>query len=146
MLTLDALDQALLSALQDDARMSVSALAKRLGAARTTVQARLERLERRKIIVGYSVRLNPDAEQAFIRATVLAQIAPRATPSVLARLRNIPQVESAHTTSGRFDLALRLRAATTADLDDLLDEIGAMDGVRSLESLIHLSTRIDRAM
>jgi hypothetical protein len=63
---------------------------------------------------------------------------------VLAGLRRIAEVETVHTTSGRFDLACRLRAGTTEALDDALDRIGALDGVKATEALIHLSTRIDR--
>lgn len=143
---LDETDQRLLAALTSNARLPVSTLAAHLGLARTTVQARLERLERRGVIAGYSLKLNPDVALGQIRATVLVQLEPRATADVLMRLKKRPAVELAHTTSGRFDLALQLRASSTAELDQVLDDIGALDGVRSLESLIHLSTRIDRAL
>ena len=145
MSVLDSLDQKLVQALRGNARLPVSALASMLGVARTTIQARIERLERRGVITGYTVKVNPDVNKAHIRATVLVQVAPRATPELLARLETLPQVELAHTTSGRFDLTVQLRADTTADLDLTLDKIGEMEGIRSLESLIHLSTRIDRA-
>ena len=49
-----------------------------------------------------------------------------------------------HTTSGRFDLLVQLSADTTEELDGTLDRIGEIKGVRSSESLIHLSTKIDR--
>ena len=52
----------------------------------------------------------------------------------------------AHTTSGRFDLLLQVAAPSTAALDVVLDRIGLLTGVKSSESLIHLSTRIDRAV
>ena len=55
-------------------------------------------------------------------------------------------MERVFTTSGRFDLLLQIAAPSTTLLDQVLDQIGAMTGVRSSESLIHLSTRIDRAV
>jgi DNA-binding Lrp family transcriptional regulator len=50
------------------------------------------------------------------------------------------------TTSGRFDLLMQIAAPNTRALDEVLDQIGGLTGVRSSESLIHLSTRIDRAL
>jgi DNA-binding Lrp family transcriptional regulator len=56
----------------------------------------------------------------------------------------LPQVRRVHTTSGRFDLIVTLEATTTQELDETLDRIGEAKGVRSSESLIHLSTKLDR--
>ena len=143
---MDETDKALLAELGQDARASVAVLARRLGLARTTVQARIERLENRGIIAGYGVRLGPAARQGRIRATVLLQIEPRSTAQVLSRLKAVTEVQSAHTTSGRFDLLLELACPDTAALDTLLDLIGATPGVQRSESLIHLSTKIDRTL
>lgn len=140
---MDALDTSLIEALTADARTSVSTLARRLGVARTTVQARIERLERDKVIGGYTIRRGK-AAAPMIRAAVLIQVEPRAAPMVLQRLKSMPQVELAFTTSGRFDMVLQVAARTPEDLDKILDHIGAMKGVKSSESLIQLSTRIDR--
>ncbi|PWE32067.1 AsnC family transcriptional regulator [Maritimibacter sp. 55A14] len=142
---MDDLDRRLLSALARDARAPVSTLARDLDVARSTVQARIERLERSGVIAGYTLRLGREALEGRIRATVLLQIEPRATPGVLQRLRGMSQVERANTTSGRFDLTLEVSAETTAELDETLDRIGAITGVRSSESLIQLATKIDRA-
>ena len=79
------------------------------------------------------------------QATVLASIEPRTGPAVLSRLRSLAGVEVVHTTSGRFDLLVQVSAATTAELDETLDRIGEARGVLSSESLIHLSTKLDRS-
>lgn len=139
----DNLDHALLSLLQENARAPVATLARRLGLARTTVQARLDRLEETGVIQGYTVRLN-QALRAPLRATALVSIEPRSTPTVMARLESLPGVRTVHTTSGRFDLIVGLEAETTEELDDTLDRIGEAKGVKGSESLIHLSTRLDR--
>lgn len=141
---MDETDTALLRLLSEDARTPVATLARKLGLARSTVQARIERLEDRGVIAGYALRLGEAARRDTIRATVLLTLEPRATAAVLSRLRAMPQVEAAHTASGRFDMILSLAAGSTAELDDMLDRIGELDGVRGSESLIHLSTRIDR--
>jgi len=142
----DKIDIALLRGLTKDARTSVSTLAKRLGVARTTVQARIDRLESRGVIAGYTVRLGEATRINRIRATVLIRFEPRTGPTIIQRLNNMVEVEVAHTSSGRFDLVLQVATPTTARLDEVLDEIGAIKGVQSSESLIHLSTKIDRAI
>ena len=140
---IDELDKALLALLQENARMPVAMLARRLGLARTTVQARLDRLETTGIIQGYTLRLDTRLE-APLHATALLSIEPRSAPTVLSRLASLPGVRTVHTTSGRWDLIVRLEAETTEALDETLDRIGEAKGVKSSESLIHLSTKLDR--
>lgn len=141
---MDETDAKLLALLGENARAPVAILARKLGLARSTVQARLDRLEATGVIAGYGLRLGEGAARAPIRATVLLTLEPRATAAVLARLGAMAQVEAAHTASGRFDLVVTLATRSTAELDDTLDRIGEIDGVRASESLIHLSTKIDR--
>ncbi len=141
---MDDLDRSILALLAADARVSVATLARRLKVARSTIQARLERLETSGTIAGYTVKLGHAARAGRIRASVLLAVEPRAQVNVLSRLKVIPEVERAHTTSGRFDMLLEVAAASTAELDRVLDEVSEMTGVRSSESLVHLSTRIDR--
>lgn len=139
----DETDLALLSLLGENARMPVATLARKLGLARTTVQARLDRLENTGVILGYNIRLG-QAARPPLRATVLVSIEPRTAPAVLSRLKSLPEVRRVHTTSGRFDLIVSLEAATTEALDETLDRIGEAKGVNRSESLIHLSTKLDR--
>ena len=141
---IDETDRMLLHLLRDDARAPVTDLARRLGLARTTVQARIERMEKSGVIAGYTLRSSAVTAPP-LRATVLVSIEPRSGPAVLSRLKSLPGVEVVHTTSGRFDLLVQVAAATTAELDDTLDRIGEARGVKSSESLIHLSTKLDRA-
>lgn len=146
MIELDETDRRLLALLGANARAPVAKIGTKLGLARTTVQARLDRLERNGIIAGYTVKLSEDARAGQIRATVLVHITPAAQSAVLRQLERLPAVERVHTTSGRFDLACQLRTQSTLALDETLDRIGEIEGVLAMESLIHLSTRIDRAV
>ncbi|UYV36542.1 AsnC family transcriptional regulator [Rhodobacteraceae bacterium D3-12] len=139
----DEIDTALLSLLAENARAPVATLARKLGLARTTVQARIDRLETRGVIAGYTLRLGAPAHPP-IRATVLISIEPRSQPTVLARLRALPAVEQVQTTTGRFDLIATLTAPDTVTLDATLDSIAEAKGVKSSESLIHLTSKIDR--
>ena len=141
--TLDDTDRALLAALARNARMPATELARRLGIARTTVQARIDRLESGGVIKGYTVKTSV-GPGAMIRAYVLVQAEPRRTAAVAAALQKMPEMESLHTTSGRFDLIVTLEAMTTEALDETLDRIGEAKGVNRSESLIHLATKLDR--
>ncbi len=141
---LDEYDEKLLMRLQENARQPIATLARDLGLARTTVQSRIDRLEAQGAIAGYTVRLGHKM-QPPIRATVLISIEPRTGPAVLSRLQSLPQVKAVHTTSGRFDLIVLIEAQDTVSLDHTIDHIGDAKGVKSSESLIHLSTKLDRS-
>lgn len=142
---IDETDRHLLALLRENARAPVSDLARKLGLARSTVQARIDRMETAGAISGYTLRSSA-ATAPPLRATALISIEPRSGPAVLARLKSLPGVEVVHTTSGRFDLLVQVSATTTAELDDTLDRIGEAKGVKSSESLIHLATKLDRAL
>lgn len=141
---IDATDTQLLTLLRNNARTPVAELARAMGLARTTVQARIERMENARVIAGYTLRASLATRPALC-ATVLVSIEPRSAPAVLDRLRSLPGVQIVHTTSGRFDLLAQITAGTTAELDATLDRIGEARGVLSSESLIHLATKIDRS-
>jgi DNA-binding Lrp family transcriptional regulator len=143
---MDELDRNIIGLLGADARTSVATLARKMKVARSTIQARLERLETTGMIAGYTLKLGEAAKEGRLRASVLVTIEPRAQAGILIRLKSIPEVERVFTTSGRFDLLMQIAAPNTRALDEVLDQIGGLIGVRSSESLIHLSTRIDRAL
>ncbi len=143
---MDELDRSILGLLGADARMSVATLARRLKVARSTIQARLERLEVSGVIAGYTLKLGEGAREGRLRASVLLTIEPRTQAALLTRLKSSAEVERVFTTSGRFDLLLQIASPNTQVLDQVLDQIGAMAGVKASESLIHLSTKIDRAV
>jgi DNA-binding Lrp family transcriptional regulator len=143
---MDELDRNILGLLGADARMSVATLSRRLKVARSTIQARLERLETSGIIAGYTLKLGEAAREGRLRASVLLTIEPRSQAAVLTRLKSIAEIERVFTTSGRFDFLVQVACPNTQVLDQVLDQMGAMTGVRASESLIHLSTKIDRAV
>ncbi len=140
---LDDTDRALLAQLSRNARAPVSELARKLGVARTTIQARIERLERTGVIRGYTVRAS-EVGGRLVRAYVLIQAEPRRTAAISMALTRMPEVESLHTTSGRFDMAAQIAAPDTARLDAVLDRMALVEGVLGLETLILLTTKTDR--
>ena len=143
-MTLDELDRRLIAALQVDARQSSAALARRLGVARTTVLARLARLERGGVILGYTVRLVADDDPRSVEAWVGIVTDPKQARRVTERLAALPELRQLSSVSGEFDYLALLRADTTARLDQLLDEIGSIDGVLRTTSSVVLARRVDR--
>ncbi|KAB2902733.1 MAG: Lrp/AsnC family transcriptional regulator [Burkholderiaceae bacterium] len=137
---MDDTDRQLLSLLRADARMPVVALAKKLRVARATVQNRIAKLENDGTIVGYTVRLKPEAESHRIRALMSIEIAGHHAEDVLRTLRGNPNVVALHTTNGRWDLMAELRTDTLEAFDRVLNAIRAIPGISSTETSILLST------
>lgn len=142
---LDDTDNRILALLMDNARMPVSSIARLLGIARTTVIARINALEKREIIAGYGLRLSQVMYQPAVRAYVGMSVEARCAPGLMKYLQQLPEVETLCAVSGAIDYMLTLRCATTEVLDKLLDQIGALDGVRQTSTSVILSKRIDRA-
>ena len=141
---MDAIDEQLLSALRDNARASTARLARLVGRSRTSVQSRLDRLEREGVIVGYSVRVAPDHELGAVRAHVMIKVGPKEARAVTAALKAIPQVRVLHSVSGDVDLIAVAATASVAEMDEVIDRIGALDGVERTTSSIILSTKFER--
>lgn len=143
-MNLDELDRRLVALLQANARLSAADLARQLGVARTTVLARITRLERAGVIVGYTVRLAQPEGDAGVEAYVGITLAPKAAALITQRLAALPELRQLCSVSGEFDYLALLRTASTARLDALLDEIGAIDGVLKTTTSVVLARRIDR--
>jgi len=141
---LDATDRDLLALLRENARAPTAELARKLKLSRTTVQSRLAKLERERVIAGYTVKVSPEVEAAQVRAHILITLEPRKALSIETALRRIPELRTLHSVSGPFDLIAIVAAPSIGELDRLIDRIGALDGVERTQSAIVLSTRIDR--
>jgi len=142
--TLDATDRALLALLRDDARASTTELARKLRLSRTTVQSRMERLQRQRVIAGFTITVPDELEADLVRAHVLITLAPKRSGAIETALRKIPEVRVLHSVSGPFDLIAIVAAASIGELDALIDRIGGLDGVERTTSASVLSTRIQR--
>lgn len=141
---IDQIDAQLIHLLQLNARESTANLARKLGLARTTVVARMARLEREGIVLGYNLRLGSQLEQAAVRAYCSISVLPRSTAGVIRALEKMIEVEEVSSVSGQFDYLAFLRCATHEQLDELLDRIGNLDGVKLTQTSIILNRKIDR--
>jgi DNA-binding Lrp family transcriptional regulator len=141
---MDSIDEKLLSALRENGRASTALLARLVGRSRTSVQSRIERLEKQGIITGYGVRLAPELGIGAVRAHVMIKVGPKEARAVTAALREISQVRLLHSVSGEADLIAVAAAASVAEMDQVIDRIGALDGVERTTSSIILSTKFER--
>jgi DNA-binding Lrp family transcriptional regulator len=137
---MDALDHQLIALLRGDARLSVASLAHRLKVSRGTVSNRITRLEDEGVIVGYTVRLRPDAQPDEIIAWMSIAVEGNEARAVVAALLGDPGVLALHATNGRWDLLAELRAANLADLSTVLERVRLIRGIQTSETSIHLST------
>jgi DNA-binding Lrp family transcriptional regulator len=137
-------DRQLLSLLRENARASTALIARRLGLSRTTVQSRIERLEREGVISGYTVRVHDDYERRHVRAHIMIAVHPKQMTSVVAALRAMPELRAAYSVSGAYDLIAICAVPAVSEMDVLTDRIGAIEGVERTTSSIVLSTKFER--
>ncbi len=140
MAELDDLDRRLISALREDGRAPVAALARKLGVARATVNSRLERLVSSGAVVGFSVRVRDELDPLTIRAVSLIAVEGRSTDRVIRQLRGFPEISALHTTNGGWDLVAELRTEDLAAFDAVLGRIRSIDGVVNSETSLLLSS------
>jgi DNA-binding Lrp family transcriptional regulator len=135
-------DERLLALLQQNARASVSDLARALKLSRTTVQARIERLERSGVILGYSVRISEATFAHHVRAHTLLRVNPKLTTQVLAAAARVNGLQSLHSIAGEFDLLAQLRCPDAQALDAALDAIAQIEGVERTQSSLLLAQKL----
>ncbi len=140
----DPLDRDLLALLQANARASTADLARQLRTARTTVLARLGRMEREGVIAGYTVRLGQDLRDLGLQAFVGITVQPKAGREVVRQISRMPEVRQLCAVSGEFDYVVLLRAESALRMNTLLDEMGNFDGVVKTTTSVALEWKIDR--
>jgi DNA-binding Lrp family transcriptional regulator len=139
---LDTLDGRLIQALAEQPRASVVDLARRLGVARGTVQARLDKLVSRRVITGFGPDLDlPSLGYSVVAFTTL-EIAQGRLTDVVAHLEEIPEVLEAHAISGPGDLHLRVVAQTNEHLQEVINRILEVKGIDRTTTVIALSAQI----
>lgn len=141
--TIDQLDARIVSLLTTEPRIGVLECSRRLGVARGTVQARLDRLAARGVITGYGPDIDPAALGFGVTAFVTLQIRQVAGHVPVAdQLALIPEVLEVHTITGSGDMLCRVVARDNADLQRVIDLIVDVQGVVRTSSVIALDTPV----
>ena len=141
---MDELNHQLVALLRLNARESTSSLARKLNISRSTVQSRMENLQRKKVIDGYTIRYHEEYKRHLITAHVLIRVNPKQSSQVVVELKKLAEVRVLYAISGEYDLIALLEASSTQDVDAALDNIGNLSGIEKTTSSIVLSTKFDR--
>ncbi|SFK36277.1 transcriptional regulator, AsnC family [Streptosporangium canum] len=142
-MTIDQLDARLIALLAAEPKLGVLECSRRLGVARGTVQARLDRLAARGVITGYGPDIDPAALGYDVTAFVTLQIRQVSGHDPVAdQLAGIPQVLEVHTITGGDDMHCRVVARSNADLQRVIDLIVDVHGVVRTSSVIALDTPV----
>ncbi|MGH9919403.1 MAG: Lrp/AsnC family transcriptional regulator [Nitrososphaerales archaeon] len=139
---LDELDRRLLAALAVAPRAGPLELSRRLGAARNTVSARLDRLVESGVVVGFGPELDLAKVGYRVSAYVTLQIAQGRGLQVTEHLAQVPQVVEVHRTTGGGDLLCRVVATSNAHLAEVLDRILEVPGISRTTTALVLDTPV----
>ena len=140
---IDELDAGLIQLLAAEPRIGVLEASRRLGVARGTVQARIDRLQSRRIITGYGPDIDPAALGHTVMAFVTLELRQAGGHDQVAdRLAGIAEILEAHTITGSGDMLCRVVARTNADLQRVIDAIVDVPGVVRTSTVIALATTV----
>jgi DNA-binding Lrp family transcriptional regulator len=140
---IDELDARVVALLSAEPRIGVLEASRRLGVARGTVQARIDRLQSRGVITGYGPDIDPVALGHAVTAFVTLELRqPGGRDDVAQRLAGISEILEAHTITGPGDMLCRVVARTNADLQRVIDAIVAVPGVVRTSTVIALATAV----
>jgi DNA-binding Lrp family transcriptional regulator len=141
---MDGLDAGLIDLLAAEPRIGVLQASRRLGVARGTVQARIDRLWARGVITGYGPDVEPAALGYRVTAFVTLEIRQAGGHEPVAtNLALIAEVLEAHTITGEGDMLLRVVARDNADLQRVIDLIVDVPGVVRTSTVIVLAAPIN---
>jgi DNA-binding Lrp family transcriptional regulator len=140
---IDSLDARLIALWRDEPRIGALEASRRLGVARGTVQARLDKLVERGIVSSFGPEVDPGALGYDVTAFVTLEISQaRGADGMTEHLTGIPEVLEAHTITGTGDLLVRIVARSNADLQRVIDRIVSAEGIHRSASVIALKTQV----
>jgi DNA-binding Lrp family transcriptional regulator len=139
---IDELDARLITHMAGSPRAGVMDLARALGVARGTAQARLDKLVARGVVTGFGPDIDPIALGYAVMAFTTLEIAQGRLADVVAHLRDIPEVLEAHAITGPGDVHTRLVAHTNRHLQEVLNRVLEVRGINRATTQIVLSEQI----
>lgn len=138
---MDDLDNRIIAALRHDARMPLSDLAVMLKTSRTTLRARMAKLQERGDIVGFTVLTRADVMRDPVRGLMMIGIEGRGAERISRQLCGFSEVRAVHSTNGRWDVIVEIGAETLEAFDAVLTRIRRLDGIVASETNLLLKTR-----
>jgi DNA-binding Lrp family transcriptional regulator len=144
---IDEIDGRLIELLMTEPRVGILEASRRLGVARGTAQARLDRMHARGVITGYGPDVDPAALDHGVMAFVTLEIRQAGGHDPVAeRLAAIAEVLEAYTITGAGDMLCRVVARSNADLQRVIDAIVELEGVVRTSTVIVLDNPLPHRM
>ncbi|ODB41897.1 AsnC family transcriptional regulator [Pseudoalteromonas sp. BMB] len=137
-------DEKLIALLRNNARESISELARKLDLSRTTVQNRIAKLEQNGVIKGYRVEFAEQYMDDLVSAHVSIKVKQKLTTKANLALQQLPNISALYAISGEYDLIAIVEAQSLEQLSHLLDEIGNLEGIERTNSSVILETKFKR--
>lgn len=138
--SLDEKDLKLLEMLQENGRETYSNLARSLQVSEAAVYMRVNRLIKSGFIKGFAAILDDSKLNLNISAFIGVRVSPSKYEKVLSELSAMPEVLEVHDVTGEYYALLKVKTRDKESLSDLLNRIGALDGVVSTDTKIVLRT------
>lgn len=132
--SLDRVDLELLTALSEDPRVTIVALASQLRLSRNTIQTRMARLEESGVFLSYERALSAEVLGFPLHAFISIEVRQNELPRIAAELSRIPEVVQAHGLSGAVDVLAAVACRDARHLFDTDARILAIDGVERTET------------
>src|SRR3954471_13027281 len=139
---LDDVDRRLVAELAAAPRLGVLEASRRLGVARGTVQARLDKLQARGVITGFGPDIDPGRMGYPVMAFVSLEIVQGRLDEAVAGLRRVPEVLEAHGVTGDRDLLCRVVARDNGHLQDVINGMLHKGAVQRSTSAISMTRQI----
>jgi Lrp/AsnC family transcriptional regulator for asnA, asnC and gidA len=139
-LKIDELDLKIISHLQENGRIPVAELAKRLNQPENTVRYRIERLLKNGVIRRFTALVDPRALGLNVSAAVMFKVDPKKLDQLLEKLTSMKDVTNIYQLSGEWDLIAVVFAKDIQDLHERVEELRRMEGVKEMNVMI--TTRV----
>jgi Lrp/AsnC family transcriptional regulator for asnA, asnC and gidA len=137
---IDELDLKIISHLQENGRVPVAELAKRLNQPENTVRYRIERLVKNGVIRRFTALVDPRALGLNVSAAVMFKVDPKKLDQLLEKLTSMKDVTNIYQLSGEWDLIAVVFAKDIQDLHERIEELRRTEGVKEMNVMI--TTRI----
>jgi DNA-binding Lrp family transcriptional regulator len=139
----DAVDRQLLGLLQGNARLSLTELSRAVGRSRTAVQARVSRLEREKVILGYEAVVRDEPDAPALGAVLSIVFSQHPCRPVAEKFRRWPQIVDYYSVTGPVDAFAVVKVRDSLELSQLIYRLSGLPGVASVGSAVMLREDFD---
>ena len=141
---LDETDRRILAELQEDCKAPLAQVGKRVGLSAPSVMERIRKLEEAGIIRGYHAVLDSRGVGLDVTSFIGVSMSPGVMSDFEEALRGLPEVLECHHVTGSYSLLIKVKTQNTQTLEGLISRLRLLDGVLRTETLIVLSTSLER--